>query len=368
MSSTGKTKGWRLLFALILAPMVLAVVYYTIFAVDRYESSAMVVVRQDGNDSAANLNGLSALLTGASSASREETLYLREYITSYDMMQLLEERLQWKEHYQQQRKDPFFWLMKDAPREDQLKFYLRMVSANFDETTGLLHIRVQALDPQMAKNMVGVILEAGEHFVNEVSHRIAREQMAFAQSELDKAQANYSVRKTALLAFQNTNKVLDGQTNAQSRAGIISGLEAEYSKQQALITELQYRLRADSPQVQQLRLRVNSLRTQLDREKALLVSAPDGVQANVVASLYQQLMLDAGIAEDSYKTATAALDNARIEASKKIRTLVTVTTPNLPDLALYPERLYDLASIFLGLLLLYGITRFIIASIEDHRD
>jgi capsular polysaccharide transport system permease protein len=37
-------------------------------------------------------------------------------------------------------------------------------------------------------------------------------------------------------------------------------------------------------------------------------------------------------------------------------------------MALYPERLYNLATIFLALLLLYGIARFLIASIEDHRD
>ena len=80
------------------------------------------------------------------------------------------------------------------------------------------------------------------------------------------------------------------------------------------------------------------------------------------------MTLDAGIAEESYKTAVAALDNARIEASKKIRTLVTVVSPNTPQLALYPERLYNLATILLGLLMLYGITRFILASIEDHRD
>lgn len=100
----------------------------------------------------------------------------------------------------------------------------------------------------------------------------------------------------------------------------------------------------------------------------MLVSAPDGAQLNVVASRFQQLTLDAGIAQETYKTAVAALDNARIEASKKIRTLVTVVSPNNPQIALYPERLYNLTTMFIALLLLYGIARFLIASIEDHRD
>ena len=369
MSRTGKFKGWGLIVGLVIVPLALAVVYYAFFAVDRFVSSSQVVVRQEGsNGAAAAMPGLSTLLTGANPASREETLYLREYITSNDMMQLLEGRLHWVEHYQQQRTDPFFLLSSDATREDLLDFYKRMVTASYDETNGLLSVEVQALTPEMSKLMLTTILDASERFVNEMSHSIAREQMNFAKGELESARKNYGLRKEQLLKFQNANKVLDGATSAQSRADIITSLESEYSKQQAVATEMQYKLRANSPQVVQQQSKVNALRAQLNAEKRLLVSAPDGDQANVIASRYQQLMLDAGIAEETYKSAVGALDGARVEASKKIRTLVTVVSPNTPEAALYPERLYNLATILLGLLMLYGITRFLIASIEDHRD
>jgi len=135
-----------------------------------------------------------------------------------------------------------------------------------------------------------------------------------------------------------------------------------------VLTEMTFKLRGDAPQVRQQKQKVEAITQQLAKEKRLLVSSPQGSQLNVIASRFQQLTLDAGIAEETYKSAVAALDNARIEASKKIRTLVTVVSPNTPQLALYPERLYNLATILLGLLMLYGITRFILASIEDHRD
>jgi capsular polysaccharide transport system permease protein len=368
MSSTGKFKSWRLAIGLVLLPLALAAIYYGAFAIDRYVSSAQVVVRQDGGNQAASVPGLATLLTGTNPASREETLYLREYIVSMDMMLLLEERLHWVEQYAAQRSDIFFWLNKDAEREDLLKYYQRMVSAHYDETTGLLRVEVQAFTPELSEQMLRTILEASEHFVNEVSHSIAREQMTFAKGELETARINYAERKTELLDFQNVNKVLDGANTAQSRATIIADLESQYTKEQAILTEMQFKLRPDSPQVKQQKQKVNAITQQLAKEKRLLVSSPGGSQLNVVASRFQQLTLDAGIAEESYKTAVAALDNARIEASKKIRTLVTVVSPNSPQLALYPERLYNLATILLGLLMLYGITRFILASIEDHRD
>ncbi|MGE7990775.1 ABC transporter permease [Pseudomonas sp. NPDC089554] len=368
MSITSKHKGWGLAIAMVIVPMVLAAIYYSLFAIDRYVSSAQVVVRQDSTSPAAQTPGLATLLTGINPASREETLYLREYITSMDMMLLLEDRTQWVEHYAQQSRDMFFWLDQHASREDLLKYYQRMVSAYYDETTGLLRVEVQAFTPELSEQMLRTILQASEYFVNEVSHNIAREQMKFAQGELETARLNYAMRKTQLMDFQNENKVLDGGNTAQSRATIIANLESQYTAEQAALTEMSFKLRANAPQVRQQKQKVEAITRQLAKEKRLLVSSPDGSQLNVVASRYQQLTLDAGIAEETYKTAVVALDNARIEASKKIRTLVTVVSPNTPQLALYPERLYNLATLLLGLLMVYGITRFILASIEDHRD
>jgi capsular polysaccharide transport system permease protein len=368
MSSTGKKKEWRLTIAMVILPMILAAVYYGVFAVDRYVSSAQVVVRQDGGTPGAQVPGLATLLTGANPASREETLYLREFITSMDMMLLLEEKAHWIEQFSAQRSDVFFWLDENAPRENLLKYYQRMVSAHYDETTGLLRVEVQAFTPELSEQMLRIILQASEHFVNEVSHNIAREQMKFAQSELESARINYAKRKTELMDFQNINKVLDGANTAQSRATIIADLESQYTKEQASLTEMSFKLRSDAPQIRQHKQKVEAITQQLAKEKRLLVSSPKGSQLNVVASRFQQLTLDAGIAEETYKASVAALDNARIEASKKIRTLVTVVSPNTPQLALYPERWYNLATILLGLLMLYGITRFILASIEDHRD
>lgn len=353
---------------MVVLPMVLAAVYYAVFSIDRYVSYAQVVVRQDGNHQGAQVPGLAALLTGANPASREETLYLREYITSMDMMLLLEDRLHWIESYATQRHDIFFLLDRDAPREELLKYYQRMVSAHYDETTGLLRVEVQGFTPEISEKMLRTILQESEHFVNEVSHDMAREQMKFAQSELENARKTYSERKNQLINFQNDNKVLDGANTAKSRAMIVAELEAQYTKEQASLTEIGFKLRADSPQARQQKQRVEAIQQQLSKEKRLLVSSPQGSQLNVVASRYQQLTLDAGIAEETYKASVAALDNARVEASKKIRTLVTVVSPNAPQLAIYPERWYNLATILLGLLMLYGITRFILASIEDHRD
>lgn len=86
MSSMGKKKSWGLAITMVALPFLLAAIYYSVFAIDRFVSSAQVVVRQDGASPGGQVPGLATLLTGANTTSREETLYLREYITSMDMM------------------------------------------------------------------------------------------------------------------------------------------------------------------------------------------------------------------------------------------------------------------------------------------
>jgi len=363
-----KLKSKRLFVWLVGIPLALAIIYYSIFALDRYVSLAQVAVRQVGNNEAPQVPGLAVMLSGLNPTSREETLYLREFLTSQDMLNVLQSKLDWSAHYAGRWHDPLFWLSSDAAQEDLLEYYRRMVSAHFDEQTGLLSVSVQAFDSAFAEKTLKVMLGESERFVNELSHRMAREQMTFAQSELAKARAVYEERREDMLAFQSNNNLLDAEATAKARAEIIAELEASLTKERTVLKKLSATLDADTPQVRQQRNRIRALEQQLAVETQRLVSQKGGDKLNVVASRYRNLTIDAAIAEEAYKFAVSSVESARIEASKKLRSLVTVVSPNAPDKAIYPERIYNLVTLFIALLLLYGIARFVIATIEDHRD
>ncbi|MGW9063178.1 ABC transporter permease [Achromobacter animicus] len=368
MMNFEQLKSKRLFLWIVGVPLILAVVYYSFFALDRYVSMAQVAVRQVGNNEAPQMPGLAVMLSGLNPTSREETLYLREFLTSQDMLNVLQQKLNWSSHYAGRWHDPFFWLAEDAQREDLLEYYQRMVSAHFDEQTGLLSVRVQAFDPKFAEEALKVMLGESERFVNELSHRMAREQMGFAQSELAKARSVYEERREDMLKFQSSNNLLDAEATAKARADIIAELEANLTKERTALKGLTGTLSSDTPQVRQQRNRIRALEQQLAAETQRLVSQKDGDRLNVVASRYRNLTIDAAIAEEAYKFAVSSVESARIEASKKLRSLVRVVSPNVPDRAIYPERMYGLVTLFLALLMLYGIARFVIATIEDHRD
>lgn len=364
-----KSRNRRLAIWLIGVPMVVAAIYYTFFAADRYVSATQVTVRQSGHNDVPQLSGLAVMLAGGvNPASREETLYLREFITSIDMLNFLEEKVQWKEHYAGRWLDPLYLVFKNASAEFWLWYYQRMVTAQYDEETGLLRVEVQAFSPEFAQQSLKLILAESDRFVNEISHRMAREQVAFAESELESARKNYEKKREELLRFQSENGFLDAQASAESRAGVISELETALIHERANLKGLLGTLNPNSPQVRQSRNRIAALEQQLAVENKRLVSPPNGGHLNVVAARYRNLTIDAGIAEDAYKYSVNALEAARIDAVKKIRSLVTVVTPNAPDLALYPRKIYNLITLLIGLLLFYGVVRFVIATIEDHRD
>lgn len=361
-----KTKSLSLF--IIIVPMIIAILYYAFFASNRYVSSAQVVVRQAESSSQASIPGLALLMSSIDPVSREETLYLREYITSPDMLQYLEQETQWSEHFSGRLNDPIYWLSADAPLEDRVKFYQRLVKATYDETTGLLLVDVQALTPEFAESTLKLILEKSERFVNEISQKIAKDQLNFAENELVDATNRYEESKVAMLSFQRRSNLLNAEATAISRATIIANLESEIVKENARLKTLTATLDGSSPQVRAQRSRIRALEQQLQAENQRLISAGAGDKLNVVAAEYRRHEIDVAIAEEFYKTSIAVVENAKLEASKKIRSLVSVVQPNMPEDPVYPRRIYNLITIFIALCLLYGITRFVLASIEDHRE
>lgn len=364
-------KRYGVFLGIVVLPLVIAIIYYSFLARDRYVSTSQVAVHKVGAESgsaASQLPGFAMLLSGGSGSSYAETLYVREFILSQDMLNTLEKDIGWSQLYAGNLRDIFFYLPADASKEEKLKYYRRMVRAGFDETTGLLTVGVQAFDRDLAKKTLLSIIAESDRFVNEISHRLAREQVNFAESELDRARENFEAKRQSLLDFQAANNVLDAQKTAMNRGEVIAGLQAEQTKEDATLRGLRATLSEDSPQIRQQKIRIRALQQQIAAEERELVAKNATGQLNVIASKYHSLRIDAAISEEAYKSAVASLENARIEATKKLRSLVVVVNPNMPDESEFPRRLYDIFTILVILLLTYGVTHFIIATVKDHRD
>ncbi|MCW7538936.1 capsular biosynthesis protein [Aquabacterium sp. A7-Y] len=357
----------RLKIALIAVPLLLATLYYVFFAADRYVSESIVTVRQTNQESS-NLPGVALLLGGVNPPSREDTLYLRQYIHSLEMLKRLDAKLNLRAHYEAEKLDPLYRLYGGTSQEWFLEYYRSRVEVLFDEVASLLTVRVQGFEPAFAQQVAQGILQESEQFVNAFSHRIAREQMGFAEQELQRAAERLQAAKAKMVDFQDRHRLLDPAAQAQASGALTAELQATLAKHEAELRHLRSFLNENSYQVQALQSQVEALRKQLEAERGRATSGKSSDRLNALASQFRDLTLQAGFAEDAYKLALSAVENARIDATRKLKSLVVIEPPAKPEIAIYPRRVYDLVTLFVVCCLLYGVTRLVVTTVRDHQD
>ncbi|MDR1614868.1 MAG: capsule biosynthesis protein [Campylobacteraceae bacterium] len=349
----------------VVIPFMLALFYYLFFAADRYVSESIVSIRQAKDSSSIGTGGFAALV-GISPSSKEDTLYLREYIHSLDMLKTLEKEINLREIYEAEKLDFLYRFYGFLPQEDFLEYYKNRVAIVYDDMSGLLKISVEAFQPEYAQNLSMLILKNSEIFVNELSHAMSRKQLEFAEEELKKSESRFSAAKEALLNFQNTYGIFNPIEQAQSQANLALEFEAELAKKEAELTALSSYMQNSAPQVVALKHEITALKIQIQKEQNRVAKKSNNA-SNILASEYQTLSIEANFAEELYKLSLQAVEQARIESTKQMKYLSVVQTPSMPQSAKYPRKIYNLITQLAVLFLLYGIVQLIKATIEDHK-
>ncbi|HEC1758829.1 TPA: capsule biosynthesis protein [Campylobacter lari] len=363
-----KFKNLKILnsFKIVLILTAFVVFYYVFIAANRYVSESVLSVKSTTGDSGA-ITGIAALLTN-NSFSSEDITFLKSYIHSLDMLNILEEKIQIRELYQKQKLDFFYSISSSANQEEFLKYYQNRVKIiQENSANGLLRVEVEGFDPQSAHLIASTIVKESEKFINEISHKAARDQMQFAEEELLQFKKRYQKAKDELLAFQNKYGVFDPLKQAEGTLKLIAELESKIAAKEAELLMMQSYINDNAPQIVTIKSEITALKKQLQKEKSKVSSPKSSQKLNDLAAKFQDLTIEAGFAESAYTAALKAYESARIEALRKIKQVVIVQSPSLPQSAKYPEALYNILTAFMILSLIYGIVKFIKMIIEEHR-
>ncbi|MCV3457213.1 capsule biosynthesis protein [Campylobacter sp. CNRCH_2016_0050h] len=353
-------------FKIVLILTAFVVFYYIFIAANRYVSESVLSVKSTTGDSGA-ITGIAVFLTN-NSFSSEDINYLKSYIHSLDMLNILEEKVQIRELYQKQKLDFFYSVSSSANQEEFLKYYQNRVKITQENSAnGLLRVEVEGFDPKSAHLIASTIVKESEKFINEISHKAARDQMRFAEEELLQFKKRYQKAKDELLAFQNKYGVFDPLKQAESTLKLIAELESKIAAKEAELLMMQSYINDNAPQIVTIKSEITALKKQLQKEKSKVSSPKSSQKLNDLAAKFQDLTIEAGFAESAYTAALKAYESARIEALRKIKQVVIVQSPSLPQSAKYPEALYNILTAFMILSLIYGIVKFIKMIIEEHR-
>lgn len=343
--------------------MILFTLYWGLFAANRYVSESHIVV--ESLQAPVMPSDLTSLITG--SGHSKDILLLKDYLLSADMLRVLDAKLGLRAHYTDSYDVLSRMLYKNIPFEWFLRHYQGRVAAEYDEYSGLLVVKAQAYTPQMAHAIAGLMVEEGERFMNELARKLAREQVAFAEREVVEVSRKLSAARQTLLVYQARHGLASPTATLENLSAVAARLEGELSGLQARRRALESYLAPAAPDLVEINMQVNAVEQQLKAERARLVAA-NGRSLNRVAEEYDRLLLEAGFQQDVYKTALAALERARIEASRTLKKVSVIQAPTLPEYSLEPARLYNIVLYLIATLLLAGILNLLQIIIREHRD
>lgn len=356
----------RRTFGAALVASLFAGFYWGLIASDRYVSEAHIIVQQTdlGVDQGMSMSSL----LGTAGANRSDQLFLRDYLLSIDMLAKLDEKLELRSHFSDWRRDPLsrMWFA-DAPMEWFHRHYLSRVSIEMDDYSGILIIRGQAYDPEMALAITAMLVDEGEQFMNAMSHDLAREQVVFLEKEVESMRERTIQARQVLLEFQDQRGLVSPPDTAENLTVIINRLETQLTDLRTRRTAMLGYLMPASPSIVDLNLQIAAVEKQIGREQKRL-AAPNSATLNRTVEEFQRLQMNAEFVQDVYKTTLAALEKGRVEATRTLKKVSVLQRPNTPQYPLEPRRIYSIIVFMLSVLLIAGIVHLLAAIIRDHRD
>lgn len=351
-------------FLWVVACFTIAALYFCVIVSDRFVSRAELVVKQA--DQIKMLPDALSML-GIGGSNHEDILIIQDYLKSPDLLDKLDKELGLKAHYQSHDIDYFSRLPENVSREDFIKYYRQHLSLHLDELSGVLTIELQAFDPAYGQRVVALMLQESDRFINKLGHQVALEQLAFVEKEVDRAYQRVQSEKAKVLDFQNNHHLISPESTSSARLGVVSQIEAQLAQQQAQLKQLQSYMKVTAPAVVSVQARVDALTQQLAQEQSRLTGA-DKDAMNEVTARYMDVQTQATLAADLYKSGLISLEQARVEAYRKLKHLLVISQPTLAEDAEYPRRLYNLLTTGVLLCLLYGLIVMGIATLREHQD
>ncbi|WP_311950775.1 chain-length determining protein [Halomonas piscis] len=350
-------------WALALLAIVLVSFYWFVWAEDRYLSRATVVL-ESPQIAKPDLD-FSSILTGSSGD--KDLLLLREHLLSVDMLKQVQKKLDFRQHYSENG-DVFARIWNaDTPIEKLHDYYKRRVSVEMDEYAGVLNIKVQAYTPEFAHQMVQLLLEAGEEHMNDMGQRLAQEQVAFLEKQLERLENRLDSARDKLLEFQNKEGLVSPSRTVESLNQVVATLEGELARLRAQRKALSTYQSVQSSDMQRVQAQIDAMHEQIEQQRDRLAQAT-GESLNRISSQYETLELKSKFAQETYSSALAALESTRLEAARKLKQVSVLQSPLEPEYATRPERLYNSTIFAIVVLFLALIANMLVLIVRDHRD
>ena len=357
-----------LFVAMVLAPMLGAIVYYGLIASDVYVSESHFLVRNSQQPSSSGLVGALLQSTGLGGHTGDDSSSVHDYILSRDALKELDDKFDLRKSFSNpdiDLLDRFPGLGLSRSFEKFYLYYGKHVGIESDSSSSISTLTVRAFSAEDAYKINRALLEMSERLVNTLNDRSRRDLIDFADHEVKIASDKAKDAAIALFTYRNAHAVFEPDKQAMFQLESVGKIQQELVTTETELAQIR-KLSPDNPQIGALTDRAEALRNAIASEASKVTNANGSFSAR--ATDFERLTLDVEFADKQLGFALAELESARAEALQKQIYIETLVQPNLPDKAMQPKRIRSIFTVLILSLVGWAIASILIASVREHAD
>jgi len=354
----------RLFLVTVVAPTLLAALYFGLIASDVYISESRFIIRSPQKQT---VTGLGAILQGAGlSRSQDDTYSVHDFILSRDALRQLNTLLKLDRSYGAgDFLSRFPELDQDASFEALHRYYQKQVSLQLDTISSISTLRVRSFDAAEAQAINQKLLEMSEALINQLNERSRQDMIRYAQAEVDTAEDKARAAALAVSRYRTEKAVFDPERQSALQLQQVSRLQEELIAAKSQLAQVKS-LAPNNPQVPVLKRQVGILEAEIEKETAKVAGGERSLSSK--AAEFERLALERAFADKQLATALASLEQARNEAQRKQLYLDRIVEPGKPDVAVEPRRLRNVAATLALGLVAWGVLSLLISGVKEHQD
>jgi capsular polysaccharide transport system permease protein len=345
-------------------PTILAAIYYGLYASDVYISESKFSIFTEENTTLNEGSGLASLVGGGNLLTVRDLLSVREYISSPDMLKVLDKELNLKTIFRSEKADLFSKLPNNVTDEDFLNYYLNMISMDLNPESAILTLKARAFTPKDAKALGDAISTKSDEFINKILEEVRSDALRFALTELKKAEADVEIVMEKINAFKKENKNFDPDSSSKGLLNIIQSLQAKKTEFNAELAAKSRIYASDHFEITTLISKINSLAGEINKLQGSLIGKSSDLSDLTLS--FERLQTQKDFVAKRYEIALLSYQEAIKIANKKTKYIVPISSPQLPSKPLEPRRLYIIISVFFLSCFIVSLLLLLFASIRDH--
>ena len=362
-----KRFGRLVFFLIVLAPSLLAALYYGAYASDQFSVETRLIVRTVGIAEISDDEGGGTSAVGSRSLTQDAHV-VTSYIKSPEIVQRLQDQIDLVALFGKSNIDVFSRLNKSPTREELFRYWKKQIFTYVDGPSGIIVFTIRAFEPDDALLISQTVLAEVRTMIDRLSERAKRDLVSRAELDVEKTINTYGQTLESLRRYQDEVGILNPIASAEAVGELMSSLITRKLETEARIAVLKSSGVKNSSTLQQLTELQKSLEAQIEQQRSSLANS-SGTNGSLSETLvnFSKLETDRLVAEKHFEAASRNLDTAKSTALRRTSYVAVFSQPSRPEKSTYPKRLNVWFLITLGALIMWGTILLIWAAIEDHR-